>query len=172
MLFEEQVDIVNENDEVIGNTSKRKAHENGLLHRTVIAEVIGPDGKWTLIQQSPDRQDAGQFVSPIGGHVQSGESEDDALKREAEEEYGLTGEFTYKLIGKRIFNRGIKGRKENHFFILYEIATEKEPVLNEESVGFERLSREELKEQVLSNPDKFGDAFHFVIKSFYPGLLQ
>ena len=35
----EQVDIVNEENEVIGQTPKQEAHEKGLLHRCVISEV-------------------------------------------------------------------------------------------------------------------------------------
>ena len=120
MNQDEQVDIVNQNDEVVGTTSKQKAHQGGLLHRTVIAEIIGSDGKWTLVKQSSDRQDPGQFVSPIGGHVTAGETEEEAIKREAKEEYGLEGDFTLKFIGKTIFNREVKNRKENNFFILYK----------------------------------------------------
>lgn len=172
MNHEEQVNIVNENDEIIGLTSKTEAHQKGLLHRTVIAEIIGSDGKWTLVKQSSDRQDAGQFVSPVGGHVSGGETEIDALKREANEEYGLDGNIVFKMVGKKIFNRVVKGRKENHFFILYEITSDQKPVLNEESVGVERFSKEELNKEIKENPQKFGAAFHFIVKTFYPELLR
>lgn len=168
----EYVDVVNENDEIIGGVSKREAHEKGLLHRTVISEVISSDGKWTLVKQSSDRQDAGQYVSPIGGHVESGESEDEALKREAEEEYGLKDAFKFQLKGKKIFNREVLGRKENHYFILYEIYTDKKPILNEESVGYEMFSPEELKTTLKENPNKFGAAFHFIVQTFYSFLLD
>lgn len=167
----EYVDVINENDEIIGSVSKQEAHEKGLLHRTVISEVINSNGKWTLVKQSSDRQDAGQYVSPIGGHVESGESGDEALKREAEEEYGLKGEFKFQLKGKKIFNREILGRKENHYFTLYEIYTDKEPILNEESVGYETFSPGELKAALKEKPNKFGTAFHFIVQTFYPSLL-
>jgi isopentenyl-diphosphate Delta-isomerase len=164
------VDVVDEKDEVVGKVSKQEAHEKGLLHRTVIAEIINSEGEFTLVQQSSDRQDAGQFVSPVGGHVEAGESEDDAIKREANEEFGLEN-IEPKLIGKKIFNREARGRKENHYFILYEVVSDSEPVLNEESVGYERFSREKLSNELKSNPKKFGDAFHFIIKTFYSELL-
>jgi hypothetical protein len=60
----EMVDIVNENDEVTGQADKRKAHAEGLLHRTVISEVKNGKGEWLLVKQAGDRQDAGQYVSP------------------------------------------------------------------------------------------------------------
>lgn len=167
MSQDEIVDIVNQNDKVIGTVSKGEAHEKGLLHRTVIAEIIGSDGKWTLVKQAADRQDADQFVSPVGGHVQSGETLEDALKREANEEYGLSSDFQFKLIGKRIFNREVNGKKENHLFILYEIYTDASPVLNAESIAFERYTKEEIQMQIGANPEKFGAAFHFVLRAFY-----
>jgi isopentenyl-diphosphate delta-isomerase len=169
--MDEQVDIVNEQCEIIGNTSKKEAHQQGLLHKTVIAEVIGTDGKWTLVKQSSDRQDAGQYVSPVGGHVQSGETDEDALIREANEEYGLTGKLFYRYIGKKIFNREVRGRKENHYFILYEITSDQEPILNNESVGVKRFSKEELQTALKDNPKQFGDAFHFILQTFYPELV-
>lgn len=165
------VDIVNEEDVVVGTTSKVEAHAKGLLHRTVIAEVVGSDGKWTLVLQASDRQDAGQLVSPIGGHVSAGESSVEALKREANEEYGLTGEYPYRLIGKKIFNREVRGRKENHYFVLYEILSDETPVLNNESVSVERFSKEELRQAMKDTPKRFGDAFYFVLNAFYPDTL-
>jgi isopentenyl-diphosphate delta-isomerase len=162
----EMVDIINQQNEVLYQTSKDEAHQKGLLHRCIIAEVIDSQGNWTLVKQASDRQDAGQYVSPVGGHIKAGESETEALAREALEEMGLTI-FTSKYIGKAILNREVIGRKENHFFILYEIYTEQAPVLNHESVDFEKFSFDQMKSELCSNPTKFGQAFHFVIKKFY-----
>lgn len=172
MSIDELVDIVNDNDEVIGQISKHQAHEQGVLHRTVIAEIIDSTGNWTLVKQAADRQDAGQLVSPVGGHVRAGEAIDEALKREAAEEFGLTGEFRYRLIGKKIFNRVVKSRKENHYFIIYEIFTDQAPKLNAEAVAFEKFSLKQLKQAIKHNPQKFGEAFFFVTKNFYPQLIS
>jgi isopentenyl-diphosphate delta-isomerase len=169
-MQEEIVNIVDEKDNVIGNTPKSKAHVEGVLHRTVIAEVIDSKGRFTLVKQAPDRQDAGQYVSPVGGHVSSGETEEEALKREALEEMGLK-DFDFKFIGKAIFNRKVIGRKENHYFILYEIYTDDTPKLNHESVGYVQFTKEQLKRQIKDSPKKFGDAYYFILKTFYPNLL-
>jgi len=167
----EFVDIVNENDEVIGKTSKQEAHEKGLLHRTVIAEIINSKGQFVLVKQSSHKQDSAQFVSPVGGHVEAGETEEEAIKRETNEEFGLTN-IACKLIGKVIYYREVIGRKENHFFILYEIFSDSKPVLNDESVDYEYFSKEKLSQELAENPAKFGNAFHFVVKTFYPELLK
>jgi len=170
-MSDEQVNIVDKDDQIIGSTSKEEAHRKGLLHRTVIASVISSGGKMTLVKQAPDRQDCGQFVSPVGGHVRAGETENTALEREAGEEYGLYGKLRYKFIGKKIFNREVKNKQENHFFIMYEIYTDQKPVLNEESVGYESFTKKQLSNELKINPKKFGKAFHFVVNNFYPELL-
>jgi len=33
-----------------------------------------------MVKQASDKQDAGQYVSPVGGHVTSGETDIEALK--------------------------------------------------------------------------------------------
>lgn len=167
----ELVDIVDEKDTVLYKTTKEEAHAKGLLHRTTIAEVIDRRGRWILVKQAKDRQDAGQYVSPVGGHVRSGESVEEALKREAFEELGLT-EFTSKYVGKAIFSRAILSRYENHLFILNEIYTDQEPVLNHESVKFTRFTKEEIRRLLKESPAIFGDAFHFVAKRFYEPIFS
>jgi ADP-ribose pyrophosphatase YjhB (NUDIX family) len=171
-MADELLDLVNEKDEVIGKDWKSKMYQNGALHRTVIAEIIGKGRIWTLVEQSSIKQDTGQYVSAVGGHVKSGESIEDALKRKAKEEFGLLGKFEFKFIGKSIFNREIKGNKENHLFILYEIYTDMEPKLDSESVGYKKFTEKELSEKLKSEPEKFGPPFHFLVKEFYPNLTK
>lgn len=167
----EMIDIVDKNGNILYKTSKSKAHELGLLHKTVIAEIIDSKKRNVLVKQSSERQDAGQFVSPVGGHIRSGETEEEALHREAFEEVGFK-EFDYKYIGKTIYNRKILGRQENHYFILYEIYSDDIPQLNHESVGYEKFTKQQLKKQIKNNSKKFGDAYYFVLKNFYPELIK
>lgn len=167
----EKVDIVDENNKVLYQTTKKQAHKKGLLHRTIIAELINSMGRWILVKQAIDRQDAGQYVSPVGGHMKAGESETEALKRETSEELEIK-KFAYKRIRQVIYNRLILDRQENHYFIIYEIYSDQEPILNNESTSFKRFTKNELKKIIKTNPKNFGDAFYSVIKSFYPSLLR
>lgn len=162
----EMVDVVDKNNEVLSQISKDEAHQKGLLHRCIVSQVIDSSGLWTLVKQADDRQDPGQYVSPVGGHMQAGESEEDALKREAMEEMGIRL-FTFKRVGQAIFNREVIGRKENHFFILYKIYSDQPPTLNHESVSFEKFSFAQLQQKLKTDPTKFGKAFHFVFETIY-----
>ncbi len=169
-MADELVDIIDQNNRVVGQVAKREAHEKGLLHRTIIAEVIDSIGRWLLVQQAQHKQDAGQYVSPVGGHIRSGETEVEALKREALEELGIK-DFQYKRIGQAIFDRSVRDQRENHLFIVYEIYSDHEPRLNDESVLFDKRTREEWKKLMKENPKEFGDAWYFVVKHFYPEFI-
>lgn len=164
------VDVVDENNIVLYQTTKSEAHAKGLLHRTVIAELKNSRGEWILVRQAADRQDAGQFVSPMGGHVTAGETEEEGMKREVLEEMGLF-DFEYRYISKVIFHRNVLGRNENHYFILFETFSDVEPSISHESVGYKNFTEDELKRALKERPQEFGAAFHFVVKAFYPRLL-
>ncbi|HSX00516.1 MAG TPA: NUDIX domain-containing protein [Patescibacteria group bacterium] len=168
--MDEIVDIVDEANNVLYQASKREAHEKGLLHRCVVSEVFDSKGCWILVEQASDRQDAGQYVSPVGGHVSSGESEDDALRRETLEEIGLR-DIDFTLKGRAIYNRTVIGRKENHYFVLYEMRSDEPFVLNHESVSHRAFTEEELRNELKTNPKRFGAAFFRILEEFYPHML-
>lgn len=165
----EQVDVIDESGKVLKQALKTEAHTHGWLHKTVIG-YLKYGNEWALVRQASDRQDAGQLVAPVGGHVQAGESNLDALLREAEEEIG-TRNITYKHVGDKVFHRQIIGRDENHLFIVYEISTDDPISLNQESVAIERFTEEDLKKALLEQPANFGDGYYFVLESFYPEYL-
>jgi len=167
MPQDELLDIIDEQDNVIEVVTKKEAHRRGLLHKTVISEVIDSTGRWLLVKQSTTRQDAGQYVSPVGGHVASGENEIDALKREAAEEVGITKDFKYEYVGRKVFNRKVLERQENHLFVVYTIHSDAKPVLNYESESYRYFTEEELRKEIANHPKHFGDAFHFVIDNFF-----
>ena len=169
--MDELVDIITPEEKFLKTVSKTEAHQQGLLHKTVIAELINSRGEFCFVRQAGDKQDAGQFVSPVGGHVSAGEADDQALIRECQEECGITP-AKYKFVGKTIYNREVIGRKENHFFVIYEIYADQDPILNHESVEFRWFTKSEIKSLVLTNPMLFGHAWHHVFKSCYPSLYQ
>lgn len=168
---EEIVDIVSAEDEVLYQISKQEAHKTGLLHRTVISEVIDSKGRFLLVKQAADRQDAGQFVAPVGGHVRAGESIEDALRREALEELGIA-DFPFRHIGKVIFNRHVIGRHENHYFTVFEVNSDSKPVLNHESVDYSYFTERELRSKLAKNPELFGNAFWHLVRTFYGHFIS
>lgn len=162
--IDEQIDIINENNIVIGTTGKSIAHRDGLLHRIVIGEIINSKGEYCFVKQAGDRQDPGQFVSPIGGHVGAGETPEAALIRECQEECGITPK-NFKFVGQTIYNREVIGRRENHLFLIYSIQSDQDPTLNHESTEFRWFSVKEIKLALESHDKSFGAAWHHVFKN-------
>ncbi len=171
MSQDEQVDIVDEDGNFIEVVSKKVAHEKGLLHKTVIVQIVNSKGEFVLVKQSSDKQDAGKYVWPVGGHVSAGETDVEALKKEVREEAGIMEDFRYEFIGQKINNRNVLGRQENHLFVMYKIFSDQEPILNHESESFTYFTEEELKKEIKTNPNDFGINFYFVTRNFFPNFL-
>ena len=171
VIPDEQLDVINEQNIVVGTTGKSIAHREGLLHRIVIGELVNSKGEYCFVKQASDRQDPGQFVSPIGGHVGAGESGDDALVRECQEECGFTPD-SFEYIGSTIYNREVIGRKENHLFLVYAIHTDQNPILNHESVEFKWFSIAEIKSTLKTNPATFGAAWHHIFNNIFPPVYK
>ncbi len=170
MSQDELVDIVDEDGNFIKVVSKREAHEKGLLHKTSLGILINSKGEWLLVTQSSSKQDPGKYVFPVGGHVSAGESEVEALKKEAREEIGLNKEFEYELIGRKIYNRFVLGRKENHIFVVYKIFSDEKPIPNEEINTCHYFPESEVKKMYKESPDLFGGGFHFIVENFLSNL--
>ncbi|HYF05554.1 MAG TPA: ElyC/SanA/YdcF family protein [Patescibacteria group bacterium] len=170
MSQDELVDVIDGRGNFKKVVSKKQAHLGGLLHRTVISEVIDSEGRWLLTKPSKGRQDEAQYVSPIGGHVRAGESEEDALRREAAEELGLEGYFKYEYVGRAILNRFVVGRQENHFFIVFKIYSDAKPIFNHEAESGKYFTVNELRAELSQRPELFGNAFRFVVQKFFPEL--
>jgi 8-oxo-dGTP pyrophosphatase MutT (NUDIX family) len=167
--MDEIVDVVDEVGNVLHQVAKSHAHTEGLLHKTVIG-YLRYGYHWALVRQADDRQDAGQLVTPVGGHVSAGESEIDALLREVEEEVGAKN-ITHKRVGSARFHRQTRGRDENHLFVVFEFWTDDPIVLNEEAVSMHTFSDDDLRQALRDKPADFGDGYYFVLEKFYPGHL-
>lgn len=83
---EEIVDLVDENDRVIGRAPRREVRARNLLHREVAAIVRNPRGE-IYVHRRTGTKDVfpGMHDMFIAGVVTSGESYEDSIKRELSE---------------------------------------------------------------------------------------
>ncbi|MBD3184090.1 NUDIX domain-containing protein [Candidatus Poribacteria bacterium] len=88
---EEYFDIVDENDNVIGKASRSQCHgDNSLAHRVVHVLVFNSKGQLFLQKRSKNKFiQPGKWDTSVGGHLDSGETYDQAVKREMKEELGI-----------------------------------------------------------------------------------
>jgi isopentenyldiphosphate isomerase len=89
--MEEFMDIVDDNDTIIGNTTQKEIYDKKLTHRIVHVFLIDPKTNKIYLQKRSENKDflPGYYCTSAGGHVKSGETYEEAGKRELEEELGL-----------------------------------------------------------------------------------
>ncbi len=101
-------DIVDEQNKVTGQASRQEVHGNpSLIHRVVHVLVFNPKGELFLQKRSRCKDvHPGKWDTSVGGHVDAGESYDDAALREMREELGIQGiklEFLHTYLHKNSF---------------------------------------------------------------------
>lgn len=96
----EYMDIVNENDEVIGRASRKDALEKSLRRRIVHVMISDKSGRIFLQRRSEKvAWCPNHWSSSAGGHVLSGEDYEATANRELKEELGIATnlEFIEKI---------------------------------------------------------------------------
>lgn len=88
----EMLPVVDEMGDIIGGATRKECHSGKkLLHPVVHLHVFNSHGELYL-QRRPEWKDIqpGKWDTSVGGHVDLGENMRQALKREVQEELGIT----------------------------------------------------------------------------------
>ena len=113
----EYLDLVNENDEVIGKEDRDIIYKNGWRNfRVINIMIFTSDNKIIVPKRSANRRVFPNcYDCSVGGHVSSGETYEQAAYRELEEELGITdvklkeiGYFKPNDIGTSAFSKMYK----------------------------------------------------------------
>ncbi|MFI2736079.1 NUDIX domain-containing protein [Streptomyces sp. NPDC018711] len=92
MSAEEIVDVVDDNDRVVGQAPRGEVHARGLTHRCVFIRVRDAEGRTFVHRRTSTKLSYPSLYDMfVGGVVGAGESYDEAALREAEEELGVSG---------------------------------------------------------------------------------
>lgn len=102
----ELFDIVNEDDQVIGQASRSECHgDPALIHRVAHVHVFNRRGELLLQKRSLQKDiQPGKWDTSVGGHLDRGETYLLAARREMAEELGLTGISLTFLYASKIRN--------------------------------------------------------------------
>jgi len=96
--------IVNQDGQVIGSVTRGNAHSGShILHPVVHLHLFNSKGELYL-QRRPLWKDIqpGKWDTACGGHIAFGETPEQALRREASEELGIT-QYDPELLGSYVF---------------------------------------------------------------------
>jgi mutator protein MutT len=101
---QEKFPIVDEEGRVVGAATRGECHNGSkLLHPVVHLHVFNSQGD-IYLQKRPDWKDIqpGRWDTAVGGHIDYGETPEEALRREVREELGIT-DFRPEFIDKYVF---------------------------------------------------------------------
>ena len=156
-MIEEIFDVVDANDQVIGQKPRSEVHRLGLRHRAIHLLVFNARGELFLQKRSmkkdcfPDTSD-----SSVSGHVDAGEAYDDCALREPREEIGLD----LKILPKRLFKINACKATGQEFVWLYRCEHEGPFQLDPEELsdgGW--FTPKKITDWSAASPDDFAPAF-------------
>ena len=101
----ERFPIVDEEGRVIGAATRGECHNGSrLLHPVVHLHVFNSQGE-VYLQKRPEWKDIqpGKWDTSVGGHLDYGETPEQALVREVREELGIT-DFVPERVGQYVFD--------------------------------------------------------------------
>jgi isopentenyldiphosphate isomerase len=124
--MDELFDIVDDDDRVIGRASRKEAHTQGHIHRSVLFFIFDGAGRVFVNQRTYTKEFyPGHWSIVLGGHVHAGETYEDTVVREAEEEAGTVGTPFHMASFRKRFDAS---DREN--VCVYGFVTDREPVLD------------------------------------------
>jgi isopentenyl-diphosphate delta-isomerase type 1 len=161
----EILDMVDENDQVIGQATRAHIHRAGLRHRAVHIFLFNPHGE-LFIQKRAATKDTFPlcYDSSASGHLDSGESYEHCAVREIQEELGINLPVGNLRTCFRIEACQDTGQE---FVWVYQTQGNWQPVINTTELLEGRFwAREEIEQQINADPRQFAPSFIRVFRQF------
>lgn len=118
---EEWFDIVTPEGKIVGRAPRSAVHGNPeLLHPVVHVHILNSRGEIFLQKRAENKEiQPGKWDTAVGGHVSSGETIEHALRREAEEELGISM-VEFKPLFRYVMRNEIESELVHGFLLLDE----------------------------------------------------
>lgn len=114
----EYLDIVNENDEVVGKDTRENVHRDYKIHRGIHVFVINSKKELLLQKRSQSKTDRpGYFDASVGAQVRAGEAYEGAATRETKEELGFVPEKLIKITDYKSYSK--RQRENRRLFVTF-----------------------------------------------------
>jgi len=145
--------IVNENDEIIGSKERGTLNQSD-IYRVSALWIQNSNGEILLAQRSFNKKNnPGQWGPAVAGTIDEGESYESNIIKEAEEEIGLKNQEFQKSFHH--FHDGEHKHFTQWFFALVDKKIEEFTIQEEEVEKIKWFTREELLDELETNPEKF-----------------
>lgn len=129
MKKEEFFPLVNEEGKVIGKATRSQCHNGSkVLHPVIHLHIFNSTGELFLQKRAQTKDiQPGKWDTAVGGHIDWGETVEEALYREAREELGIEA-FNPIPIGKYLFESEIERELVYSFKTNYDDPFQIDPI--------------------------------------------
>lgn len=164
--MKQNIVVVDEEDKIIDHKSIDAVDREGLRYRVSALWIKNSKGESLLARRAYSKShDPGKWGPAVAGTVDEGESYEENIIKEAEEELGLE-QITVKKGPKTKSNE-----KYKHFTQWYTYKIDKPAeefkIQEEEVAEVKWFSNEELKNQLKNNPENFLKNMNKYVELFY-----
>lgn len=171
-MREVHVQIVDEQDRPIGGASKQEALQRGLIRRIVRGITEDELGRILLHKRAPHKQSHPNVWDWLpSGHVDLGESYEQAIMREAEEELGIPASmFTCTELETYYSSRTIGDIVNSSFSCVYKISLPSTAPIRldtSEATELHWFTVPELAALIKKSPDQFAPGVIRLFPAYY-----
>ena len=155
---DEYLDIVDENDKIIGKDTKENKIKNSLISRNVVIFVLDQNKNLLITKRAPHKKTCpNKYDVSAVGNVKAGESPEKAAKRELKEELNIECElkFTGKLLNE-FYDSSLFLRYYSYVFIGVHHGNVE---LGKELSELKKIPLKDVEELVNKNKDQFTPGF-------------
>jgi|TARA_B110000438_G_C15287657_1_gene425478 isopentenyldiphosphate isomerase len=156
--FTEIFDVVDEEDCVIGQASRKLVHEKGLTHRSIHVLVFDSKNRLFLQKRSLNKdENPEQWDTSASGHVDSGEDYDESAARELWEELGIRAKVSLWMKLK-----ACEETLREHVGIFKCVSDEEMTLEPNEISDGKFFTLEEIENSIKNTPDLYTSTFRVI----------
>lgn len=164
----EEVILVNEEDQPIGQMEKMEAHQKGLLHRAFSVLIFNSKDQVLLQKRASSKyHSGGLWTNTCCSHPRPGETVLDAANRRLMEEMGMTADLTerFHFIYKTDLDNDLVEHELD--YVLVGQSDDLPKLNSDEAEDFKYIDLETLKEELKSSPENYTVWFKIIMEAYF-----